>query len=182
VVSGANASSLTEQLARGFHGLRFEGELEAAYRRDQFQDRMRYLRINLAILAAISLVIIQVDHIVMPVIRRLVPDLARTGIMLPLLLVGFAVTFVRRADVWYPRYIAVAMTVALAAMSWVTISAWMAGEPRIFGRMLLAMVVAVRQALDYTSTARAVAVCALGWALAIAIAVVLGLFFGPTLS
>jgi hypothetical protein len=48
--------------------------------------------------------------------------------------------------------------------------------------MLLAMVVAVRQALDYTSTARAVAVCALGWALAIAIAVVLGLFFGPTLS
>ena len=48
--------------------------------------------------------------------------------------------------------------------------------------MLLAMVVAVRQALDYTSTARAVAVCALGWALAIAIAVALGLFFGPTLS
>ena len=48
--------------------------------------------------------------------------------------------------------------------------------------MLLAMVVAVRQALDYTSTARAVAVCALGWTLAIAIAVVLGLFFGPTVS
>jgi hypothetical protein len=139
-VSGANTSTLTEQLARGFHGLRFEGELESAYRRDQFRDRMRYLRINLAILAAISLVIIQVDHIVMPVIRRLVPDLARTGIMLPLLIIGFAVTFARRADVWYPRYIAVAMAFALAAMSWVTISAWMAGEPRIFGRMLLAMV------------------------------------------
>lgn len=48
--------------------------------------------------------------------------------------------------------------------------------------MLVAMIVAVRQALDYTSTARAIAVCALGWALAIAIAVVLGLFFGPALS
>ena len=48
--------------------------------------------------------------------------------------------------------------------------------------MLIATVVAVRQALDYTSTARAVAVCALGWMLAIAIAVVLGLFFGPALS
>ena len=48
--------------------------------------------------------------------------------------------------------------------------------------MLLAMIVAVRQALDYKSTARAVAVCGLGWALAIAIAVVLGLFFGPTVS
>lgn len=48
--------------------------------------------------------------------------------------------------------------------------------------MLAAMVVAVRQALDYRSTARAVAVCGLGWALAITIAVVLGLMFGPSLS
>ena len=48
--------------------------------------------------------------------------------------------------------------------------------------MLLAMIVAVRQALDYKSTARAVAVCALGWLLAIGFAVVLGLLFAPTVS
>jgi hypothetical protein len=48
--------------------------------------------------------------------------------------------------------------------------------------MLAAMIVAVRQALDYTSTARAVAVCLLGWLLAGAMAVALGLVFGPTLS
>jgi hypothetical protein len=48
--------------------------------------------------------------------------------------------------------------------------------------MLVAMIVAVRQALDYHSTARAVAVCAFGWALALAIAVGLGLVFGPTVS
>jgi len=48
--------------------------------------------------------------------------------------------------------------------------------------MLAAMVVAVRQALDYDSTARAVAVCGIGWLLAILIAVVLGLAFGPSLS
>ena len=48
--------------------------------------------------------------------------------------------------------------------------------------MLVAMVVAVRQALDYTSTARAVAVCALGWVLALTISLVLGLVFGPTVS
>jgi hypothetical protein len=46
--------------------------------------------------------------------------------------------------------------------------------------MLVAMVVAVRQALDYQSTARAVAVCGLGWALSIGIAVVLQWLFGPT--
>src|SRR5712691_6438738 len=48
--------------------------------------------------------------------------------------------------------------------------------------MLVAMVVAVRQALDYKSTARAVAVCGLGWVLAIAMAVALGLFFSPPVS
>jgi hypothetical protein len=48
--------------------------------------------------------------------------------------------------------------------------------------MLAAMVVAVRQALDYSSTARAVAVCVLGWILAIGMSVVLGLFFAPPVS
>jgi hypothetical protein len=48
--------------------------------------------------------------------------------------------------------------------------------------MLAAMIVAVRQALDYQSTWRAFAVCVLGWTLAIAIAVTTGLLFGPTLS
>jgi hypothetical protein len=48
--------------------------------------------------------------------------------------------------------------------------------------MLAAMVVAVRQALDYESTARAVAVCVIGWTLAIAIAFALGLLVGPPVS
>ena len=48
--------------------------------------------------------------------------------------------------------------------------------------MLLAMVVAVRQALDYTSTWRAVAVCLVGWLLTSAIIVALALFGGTTVS
>ena len=120
--------------------MRFDGPLESAYRRDQFQDRLRYLRINLAILAAISLTVIQIDRVVVPVIGRIVPDLARTGVMLPLLLLGFAITFIRRADAWYPRYIAVAMIAALAGMSWISLTAWGEGEPRVFVRLLLAIV------------------------------------------
>jgi hypothetical protein len=46
---------------------------------------------------------------------------------------------------------------------------------------LVATVVAVRQALDFTSTLRAVAVCGLGWALSLAMVVLLGLAFGPHL-
>ena len=61
---------------------------------------------------------------------------------------------------------------AVAAPVFVVTSVW----------MLLAMIVAVRQALDYRSTAAAVAVCLLGWALAIVVAVVLGVLFGPTVS
>jgi hypothetical protein len=48
--------------------------------------------------------------------------------------------------------------------------------------MLATMVVAVRQALDYRSTGRAVAVCGLGWVLVLTITIVLGLAFGPPLS
>jgi hypothetical protein len=48
--------------------------------------------------------------------------------------------------------------------------------------MLLAMIVAVRQALDYRSTARAVGVCVIGWALSLAIAAVIGTFFATTVA
>lgn len=48
--------------------------------------------------------------------------------------------------------------------------------------MLAAMVVAVRQSLDYRSTTKAVAVCALGLTLSLSMAIVLGLLFGPTLA
>ena len=48
--------------------------------------------------------------------------------------------------------------------------------------MLAAMVVAVRQALDYTSTLRAVAVCMVGWLLALAFMIGIGLVFGPRVA
>jgi hypothetical protein len=48
--------------------------------------------------------------------------------------------------------------------------------------MLLAMVVAVRQALDYTSTWRAVAVCLVGWLLTSAFILGFALLGGTTVS
>ena len=48
--------------------------------------------------------------------------------------------------------------------------------------MLASMVVAVRQALDYSTVGRALAVCAIGWLLAIGTALVIGVVYGPTLS
>jgi hypothetical protein len=48
--------------------------------------------------------------------------------------------------------------------------------------MLAAMVVAVRQALDYRSTGRAIAVCVIGWILAVLFAIVMGLLLTPPVS
>ena len=48
--------------------------------------------------------------------------------------------------------------------------------------MLMAMIVAIRQALDYTSTARAFGVCALGWALSLGFAVGIGMFCSSPLQ
>jgi hypothetical protein len=43
--------------------------------------------------------------------------------------------------------------------------------------MLATMVVAVRQALDYSSTMRAVGVCAIGWVLQLVVGVVVVMLF-----
>ena len=48
--------------------------------------------------------------------------------------------------------------------------------------MLASMVVAVRQALDFTQTTRAIGVCAAGWLLVALVALVIGLVFGPAVS
>jgi hypothetical protein len=48
--------------------------------------------------------------------------------------------------------------------------------------MLVSMVVAVRQALDYESTGRAVAVCAIGWILSGLLVLATGFFVTPSLS
>jgi len=48
--------------------------------------------------------------------------------------------------------------------------------------MLVSMVVAVRQALDYDSTLRAVVVCLIGWTLAGLLVLATGFFFSPSLS
>ena len=53
---------------------------------------------------------------------------------------------------------------------------------RLMWMMLATMVVAVRQALDYDSTSRALAVCAIGWILSGLLVLAMGLFVTPSLS
>ena len=48
--------------------------------------------------------------------------------------------------------------------------------------MVMAMVIAIRQALDYTSTARATALSLLGWAISFGVALVVGLLLARPVS
>ena len=48
--------------------------------------------------------------------------------------------------------------------------------------MLLTTIVAVRQALDYTSTARAVGVCVIGWALSFVLAAIMSTVMAPSVT
>jgi diguanylate cyclase (GGDEF)-like protein len=135
-----HASTLARQLQQGFRWLRFEPALEAAYRADQFRSNLRYLRYNIAILAALVFAVVQIDRIVMPDIRAAMPDAARLGVMLPLLGVAFATTFLRGAGIWYPRVMSVLMAIALMGVAWVGLWAWGLGEARLFTRLIVATI------------------------------------------
>jgi diguanylate cyclase (GGDEF)-like protein len=134
------AASLMAQLQRGFSWLRFDAEFEVAYRQDQFRERVRYLRVSIAILVGLLLVLFQIDQGVMPEISGRLPLAARFGIMVPALVIGFALTFVSRAHVWYPRVMAVLAPAVLIAIAWLGLWAWSQGEPRLFARLIIGMI------------------------------------------
>jgi diguanylate cyclase (GGDEF)-like protein len=134
------AASPSEQLQRGFPWMRFEAQLETAWRVDQFRDGLKHLRINLVILVAIIVVIVQIDRVVMPAINAGVPDIARLGVMVPILAIAFALTFLRRADTWYPRVMSVLMPLAMVAVASMGLWAWGQGENRLFVRLIIATI------------------------------------------
>jgi diguanylate cyclase (GGDEF)-like protein len=141
IIEGVDrTTSLTGQLRRGFPWMRFEPTLESTFHADQFREGRGRLRINLILLAAIIFAIVRIDHVVMPAVSEGVPDIARIGVMVPLLLIGFALTFLRRADFWYPRVMATLMALALLGIAWIGLWAWSEGESRLFVRLVIATI------------------------------------------
>ena len=134
------ATSLQQELQGGFPGLVFEPTLEHAYIEDLFRDGLKHLRINLAILLALVLTIVDLDRVVIPALSAVVPKVARLGVMVPILVIGLVLTFLRRASYWYPRVVGPLMTIALMGIGWIGILAWDLGESRVFARLIIAMI------------------------------------------
>ena len=134
------ASPVAEQLQRGYRWLRFRPGLETAYRAEQFRSGVKFLRANLGIVGASLLVIFQIEHVVMPAIGGALPNYARFGVMVPTLALAFTLTFMRRAEIWYPRVMAALMPIALMAVAWLGLWAWGLGESRLFVRLIIATI------------------------------------------
>jgi diguanylate cyclase (GGDEF)-like protein len=132
--------TLERQLGRGFLALRFEPILEAAYREFQFYSSLGLQRLNLAILIVLVISIVQVDRLVIPGVSDAVPAVVRLGVMVPILALAFGVSFLPRAHIWYPRFMAVFMCVGMAGIAWVGLVAYAQGEDRLFVRMVIATI------------------------------------------
>jgi diguanylate cyclase (GGDEF)-like protein len=118
----------------------FAPALEQAYREDQFREGLKHLRINLAILLTLVFTIVQLDHAVIPGFTDAVPAVARLGVMVPILVIALALTFLPRASIWYTRVMGVLMTLALMGIGWLGILAWSRGEDRVFVRLIIATI------------------------------------------
>ena len=138
--AGDYAESLQRHLERGFRSMRFDPSLEAAYRDEQFHDSLAFLRINLVMLMALVFAIVQVDRVVIPEFSEAVPGVARVGVMVPILAVGFVLTFGRRASFWYPRVMTPLMTAGLMGIAWIGLLAWALPEDRVFVRLIIATI------------------------------------------
>jgi len=134
------ASPVAEQLQRGFRWLRFRPGLESTYRVEQFRGDLKFLRVSLAIIGVSLLVVFQIEHVVMPAVAAALPNYLRIGVMVPTMIVAFALTFMPRAETWYPRVMAVLLPIALMVVAWVGLWAWGLGENRLFVRLIIATI------------------------------------------
>lgn len=134
------ASPVAEQLQRGHRWLRFQPGLETAYRAKQFRSDLKLLRASLGIVGVSLLVMFEIEHVVMPEIGVALPNYLRIGVMVPTMILAFALTFMPRAEIWYPRVMAAVLPIALMVVAWVSLSAWGLGENRLFVRLIIAAI------------------------------------------
>ena len=133
-------SPVAEQLRRGFRRLRFETDLEAAYRVEQFQGGLRFLRVSLAIVGVSLLIVFQMEQVAMPGLGSAPPHFPRIDVMVPMTVLAFALTFIPRAETWYPRVMTALLPIALMVIAWVSLWAWGLGENRLFARLIIATI------------------------------------------
>jgi diguanylate cyclase (GGDEF)-like protein len=87
------SSPAAEQLQRGFPWLRFEGQLESQFRREQYEHGLVQLRLNIVLALGLVLAFIAMDRLVLAASAGHVAWL-RYAVILPSLVLCLAATFI----------------------------------------------------------------------------------------
>lgn len=120
--------------------LKFDPALESAYAIERFTESRRFVRVNLLVLMAIMVAVFATDRIVMPEVAALPALAARLAYMLPALGLAFGMTFVPRAEYWYPRVTPVIAVGMLCTVLILGLWAWQHGEGRLIVRPIYAAI------------------------------------------
>ena len=130
-------SAAAGQLRAGFPWLRFERDLEREFRREYFGTRLRQIRFNLglALLLVVSFGFLYL--LVMPLRDNVALYAVQFGLVLPLVLGGIAITYLRDGRRIYPRVAPMLVPVGGLAIIAIELKAAQSGVLVVFASLLL---------------------------------------------
>jgi diguanylate cyclase (GGDEF)-like protein len=135
----AHTSPVAEQLQRGFPWLRFEPGLEVQFWREQYEQGLVQLRLNVVLALALVLAFIAMDRMVLPQTGGLVAFL-RFGVLMPSLLGCLAVTFLPQGVRWFRPVVDILAPLTIVAIIALVLAAGARGTETIFPVVVLATI------------------------------------------
>jgi diguanylate cyclase (GGDEF)-like protein len=128
------------QLRAGFPWLTFGGELEAEFRRRNFDENLLHTRVNLCLAAVITVAFSAMDSIVLgPELNR-IPSMIHLLVIIPTLLIGLASSFSPHRHRIYPPLAMIAATVLGLGVAAVQIVATLGGMSILFPCLMLTII------------------------------------------
>ena len=128
------------QLRVGFPWLTFAADLEAAFRRSNFDENVRHTRVNLCLAIVVNIAFCAMDSMVLgPELNR-IPSMLHMLVIIPVLLIGLASSFSRHRHRIYPPLTITAMTILGMSVASIQIIASSGGVATLFPCLMLTII------------------------------------------
>jgi diguanylate cyclase (GGDEF)-like protein len=127
------------QLRRGFPWLSFEPDLESEFRRSHFDEHINHTRINLVLAIIVSVAFSAMDSLVLGSELNRIPALIHMLIIIPVLLIGLAVSFSEQRHRLYPLVTMIAVTILGLSVATIQIIASAGGVSVLFPCVMLTL-------------------------------------------
>src|SRR5271170_5340542 len=127
------------QLRMGFPWLTFEGELEAEFRRRNFDETLPHTRVNLCLAILITIAFSAMDAMVLgPQLDR-IPSMVCVLVIIPVMLIAIASSFSSRRQRIHPPLMIVTVSIVGLSVAAVQIIALLSGVSILFPSLLLSI-------------------------------------------